>query len=110
MHSRSNQTITVGDTIMSEHMALHDHAEGDICIRLLESCGRTLGRRRIKESIAAREMRLSLNVNDAIYLSPIYGLVPSKYSPEDDWLNSGDISNNTRMASITRILDEQEHL
>ena len=29
MHSGSNQMIT-GDTIMSEHMALHDHTEGDI--------------------------------------------------------------------------------
>ena len=32
MHSGSNQMITMGDTIMSEHMALYDHTEGDISI------------------------------------------------------------------------------
>ena len=28
--------ITMGDTIMSEHMALHDHTDVDISIRLLD--------------------------------------------------------------------------
>ena len=79
MHSGSNQMITTGDTIMSEHMALHDHTDGDISIQLLDFES-TWGKRRINESITVRELRPSLNGNNALYLSPIYGLVPSKYS------------------------------
>ena len=109
MHSGSNQMITTGDTIMSEHMALHDHTEGDISIRLLDFEPHW-GKRRIKESIAVRELRPSLNGNDALYLSPIYGLVPSKYSRDDDWFDSGDVINNrdTGMASVVGESDEYE--
>ena len=109
MHSGSNQMITVGDTAMSEKMALHNHTEGDISIRLLyfES---NWGKRRIKESIAVRQLRSSLNGNDALYISPIYELVPSKYSGDDDWFDSGDVINNkyTGMASVVRKSDEYE--
>ena len=48
----------------------------------------------LTESIAVRELRPSLNGNVALYLSPIYGLVPSKYSRDDDWFDSGDVINN----------------
>ena len=58
---------------MSEHMALHDHIEGDVSIRLVDFES-NWGKRRIKESITVRELRPSLNGNDALYLSPIYGL------------------------------------
>ena len=101
--------ITTGDTIMSEHMALHDHSERDISIRLLDF-EPNWGKRRIKESIAVRELRPSLNGNDALYLSPIYGLVPLKCSRDDDWFNSGDVINNrdTGMASVVGESDEYE--
>ena len=92
--------ITVADTIMSEHMTLHDHSEGDISIRLLDF-EPNWGKRKIKESIAVREL-WRRHGNDALYLSPIYGLVPSKYSRDDDWFDSGDVINNrdTGMASV----------
>ena len=36
MNSGSDQLLTVGDTIVSEHMALNDHKEGDIEIEILD--------------------------------------------------------------------------
>ena len=75
---------------------------------ILNQIGR---KRRIKESIAVRELRPSLNGNVvALYLSPIYGLVPSKYSRDDDWFDSGDVINNrdTGMASVVGESDEYE--
>ena len=95
----------VGITVMSEHMALHDHAEGDISIRLPD-CESHWGKRRIKESIPMRELRLSLNGNNALYLSLTYGLVTSKESRGDDCFDSGVVGKkNTGMALITRELD-----
>ena len=51
------------------------------------------------------ELRPSLNGNDALYLSPIYGLVPSKYSRDDDWFDSGDVINN-RDTGMTSVVGE----
>ena len=36
MHSGSDIIITVGSTVVSEHMALHDHQEGDVIFKLLD--------------------------------------------------------------------------
>ena len=56
-----------------------------------------------------RELRQ--NGNNALYLSPIYGLVSSKYSREDDGFDSDDLSNiSSGMVPIARGFDKQEYL
>ena len=57
-----------------------------------------------------RELRPSLNGNDVLYLSPIFELVLSKYSRDDDLFDSGDVIYNrdTGMASVVEETDEYE--
>ena len=100
LNNGNNQLLTVGDTVVSEHMALNDHAEGDITIKLLDFEPHWK-RRKIKETIAINRMKPSLNENEGHYLSPIYDLVPSKYSRADDWTIHRDVTAS-RLASSSR--------
>ena len=78
MHSGSDIMITVGSTVVSEHMALHDHQEGDVTFKLLDF-ERNWSKRTWKEKIAINKLRPSLNGNEGHYISPIFDPVPSKY-------------------------------
>ena len=71
MNSGSNQLLTVGDTVVSEHMALNDHKEGDIEIKLLDFES-NWKKRRIKESLAISRLKPDLTENDGYHLSAIY--------------------------------------
>ena len=73
-------------------MALNDHVEGDINIKLLDF-ERHWKRRKIKETIAINRMKPSLNGNEGHYISPLYDLVPSKFSRADDWTIDSDVTN-----------------
>ena len=59
----SHQHLTGGYTAVSEHMALHDHNEGDIEIKLLDFESHWK-KRLIKETIAISRMKLNLNRNE----------------------------------------------
>ena len=78
MNSGSHQRLTVGDTAVSEHMALNDHKEGDIEIKLLDFEPHWK-KRLIKETIAISKLKPDLNGNEGKYLSAIYDLIPSKF-------------------------------
>ena len=78
MHSGSDIMITVGSTVVSEHMALHDHQEGDVTFKLLDFEW-NWSKRTWKEKIAINKLRPSLNGNEGHYISPIFDPVPSKY-------------------------------
>ena len=60
MNSGSHQRLTVGDTAVSEHMALNDHKEGDIEIKLLDFEPHWK-KRLIKETIAINKLKPDLN-------------------------------------------------
>ena len=109
MHSGSHQRLTVGDTAVSEHMALNDHSEGDIEIKLLDFEPHWK-KRLIKETIAISRMKPDLNGNEGKYLSAIYDLIPSKFervgrseAPEEsierDVTNSRGIRSNRQNAN-----------
>ena len=69
--------ITTGDTIMSEHMALHDHTEGDISIRLLDFKS-NWGKKRIKESHVMRSHVKSMDRNYfSNFVSRLLEIVPT---------------------------------
>ena len=70
--------IAVGSTVVSEHMALHDHQEGDVTFKLLDF-ERNWSKRTWKEKIAINKLRPSLNGNEGQYISPIFDPVPSKF-------------------------------
>ena len=79
MHSGSNIAITTGSTVVSEHMALNDHEEGDIDIKILgfES---NWYKRTTKEAIAIKRIKPTLNEDEGRYISPIFYPVPSKFT------------------------------
>ena len=52
-------------------------------------------------TIAINRMKQSLNKNERHYLSPIYDLVPSKFSRADDWTIDSDV-NDAAMISNSR--------
>lgn len=79
MDSGSNQLLTTGSTVVSEHMALNDHKEGDIEIKLLDFESNWL-KRTTKETIAINRIQPTLNGNEGNYLSAIFNPVPSKYN------------------------------
>ena len=99
MHSGSNIAITTGSTVVSEHMALNDHEEGDIDIKILgfES---NWYKRTTKEAIAIKRIKPTLNEDEGRYISPIFDPVPSKFtrsrlvSQADDVTSDG--SNGAR--------------
>ena len=78
MHSGSDIMITVGSTVVSEHLALHDHQEGDVTFKLLDFEW-NWSKRTWKEEIAISKLRPSLNGNEGHYISQIFDPVPSKY-------------------------------
>ena len=79
MNSGSNQLLSVGDTVVSKHMALNDHKPGDIEIKLLDF-EPNWKRRLKKETIAINRMTPDLNGNEGQYISPIFDPVPTKFS------------------------------
>ena len=68
-------------TAVSEHMALFDHDEGDIEVKILgfESDWK---KRRVKEAIAISKIKPNLNDDDGLKLSAIYESLPSKFALE----------------------------
>ena len=103
MNSGSHQRLTVGDTAVSEHMALNDHKEGDIEIKLLDFEPHWK-KRLIKETIAISKLKPDLNGNEGKYLSAIYDLIPSKFervgrsnNPEE--ATESDITNTREVLS-----------
>ena len=109
MDNGSHQRLTVGDTAVSECMALNDHNEGDIEIKLLDFEPHWK-KRLIKETIAISRMKPDLNGNEGKYLSAIYDLIPSKFervgrseAPEEsierDVTNSRGIRSNRQNAN-----------
>ena len=79
MHSGGGQLLSVGDTVVSKHMALNDHKPGDIEIKLLDF--ESNWRRRLKkETIAINRMMPDLNGNKGQYISPIFDPVPTKFA------------------------------
>ena len=79
MHSGGGQLLSVGDTVVSKHMALNDHKPGDIEIKLLDF--ESNWRRRLKkETIAINRMMPDLNGNEGQYISPIFDPVPTKFA------------------------------
>ena len=112
LHSGSNQLLTVGDTIVSEHMALNDHQEGDISIKLLDY-ERSWSRRTIKETIAINRIKPSLNGNEGNYLSPIYDPVPSRFTRAEERTRpsynnavASEITTNRRGNANTNVAEE----
>ena len=79
MNSGSNQLLSVGDTVVSKHMALNDHKPGDIEIKLLDF-EPNWKRRLKKETIAINRMTPDLNGNEGQYISPIFDPVPTKFA------------------------------
>ena len=81
---------------MSEHMATHDHKEGDIEIKILDFES-NWKRRTIKEKIAINKLKPDLNGNEGHHLSAIFDLVPSKYDREARLTEQtiDDVSNNS---------------
>ena len=103
MNSGSHQRLTVGDTAVSEHMALNDHKEGDIEIKLLDFEPHWK-KRLIKETIAISKLKPDLNGNEGKYLSAIYDLIPSKFervgrsnNPEE--AIESDVTNTRKIRS-----------
>ena len=74
----SDIMITVGDTVVSEHLALQDHQDIDVTFKLLDF-ERNWSKRKWKEKIAIDKLGPSLNGNEGHYISPIFDPVPSKY-------------------------------
>ena len=78
LNSGSNQLLSTGDTVVSEHMALNDHQEGDIEIKILDF-ERNWSKRTTKETIAINRLKPTLNGNEGHHLSAIYDVIPSKF-------------------------------
>ena len=99
MHTGSNIAITTGSTVVSEHMALNDHEEGDIDIKIL-GFENNWYKRTTKEAIAIKRIKPTLNEDEGRYISPIFDPVPSKFtrsrlvSQADDVTSDG--SNGAR--------------
>ena len=76
LHTGNGQLLSVGDTVVSEHMATLDHDSGDIEAKLLgfESNWR---KRVIKETIAIHRLRPNLNGNEGHHISAIFDNLPS---------------------------------
>ena len=79
MNSGSNQLLSLGDTVVSKHMALNDHKPGDIEIKLLDfECN--WKRRLKKETIAINRLMPDFNGNEGQYFSPIFDPMPTKFT------------------------------
>ena len=78
MHTGSNQLLTIGDTVVSKHMALMDHKPGDIELKILDF-EPNWKRRTIKEKIAINKLSPDLNEHEGYHLSAIFDPLPSKF-------------------------------
>ena len=78
LHNGSDQLLTTGSTVVSEHMATKDHKEGDVEIKLLDF-EPNWKRRKIKEKIAINKLKPDLNGNEGYNLSAIFDPIPSKF-------------------------------
>ena len=77
MHSGKGQLLSVGDTIVSEHMATHDHDADDIEVRLL--CFEQDWKKRvIKKTIAINKLKPNLNGTDGFHISAIFDPLPPR--------------------------------
>ena len=79
MHSRSYQLLSVGDTVVSKHMALLDQQPGDIEIKLLDFES-NWKRRLKKETIVINRMMPDLNGNEGQCIIPIFDHLPTKFT------------------------------
>ena len=91
MNSGEGQLLTVGNTIVSEHMALNDHSEGDIEISLL-GFEPNWKKRLIKETIAINKHKPNLNGTEGFHLSAIYDPLPTS------------LTQGTRLASHNDVI------
>ena len=80
MHSGMGQLLTVGDTIVSEHMATLDHDIDDIEVRLL-GFEQDWKKRVIKETIAINKLKPNLNGTDGFHISAIFDPLPYVLAP-----------------------------
>ena len=76
MHTGRGQLLSVGDTVVSEHMATLDHDSGDIEIKLL-GFERSWRKRVIKEKIAINKLKPNLNGTEGHHISAIFDSLPS---------------------------------
>ena len=76
MHTGRGQLLSVGDTVVSEHMATLDHDSGDIEIKLL-GFERSWKKRVIKERIAINKLKPNLNGTEGHHISAIFDSLPS---------------------------------
>ena len=86
MDSGSNQLLYIDDTVVSEHMALNEHQEGDIEIKFL-GLEPHWYKRTTKETIAIKRIKPKLNEDEGRYIFPIFDSLPSKF-------NRGVVSND----------------
>ena len=93
MHSSSSIAITTGSTVVSEHMALNDHEESDIEIKILgfES---NWYKQTAKETIPIKGIKQTLNEDEGRYISPIFDPVPSKFTSSRLASQANDITSD----------------
>ena len=70
MNEGKGQYITEGSTAISAHMALNEHKEGDVTLKIIGIESNTW-KRKIKEALAIKEYKPNLNEDQGRYLSPI---------------------------------------
>ena len=81
MHSGNGLLLTVGDTIVSEHMATLDPDIDDIEVCLL-GFEQDWKKRVIKETIAINKLKPNLNGTDGFHISAIFDPLPSALARE----------------------------
>ena len=79
MDSGKGQMLSIGNTLISEHMATTDHNDGDIEIKLIDF-ETNWKRRKLKETLAINRVQPTLKEKEGDYISPIFDSVPSKYN------------------------------
>ena len=117
LNSGSNQLLSTGDTVVSEHMALNDHQEGDIRISILDF-EQNWFKRTTKETIAINRIKPTLNGSEGHHLSAIYDVIPSKFNrglvlPRPlSKENKAGIHNNTNSTNLLMMVEEprQKHV
>ena len=93
MNSGSDQHITLGNTPVSEHLALMEHEEGDIVYKTIGT-ERYRRKREIKEAIEIMRRNPTLNLDEGKqYIAPIYKSVIKRNYREE---NHGDQEEDQR--------------
>ena len=96
MNSGGNQILNEGNTVVSKHMANHEHEKGDVTIRAI-TYDENWYTRGIREAIEIKRRIPTLNEDEGRYhLAPIYDNIivqkeevklrsqPKNPTPEDD--------------------------